>query len=73
MSTEPTGLPRLYTPEEAADYLKSSEWFVRQLIRNKRIKTVRIGRRHLLTEADLVAFVAARGGELPPRKKAVEA
>lgn len=76
MSTEQTQLPRLFTPEEAADYLKVSEWFVRQLIREKRIKaTVKVGRRNLFTEADLAAFVKAGGGALAPRptEKAAEA
>ena len=50
---------RLYTVEQAAEYLNTSERFVRRLIAERRIPFHKVGRHIRLTERDLAAFVLA--------------
>jgi excisionase family DNA binding protein len=50
---------RLYTVEEAAGYLNTSERFVRRLVAERRIPFHRVGRYVRIAEADLVEFVNA--------------
>ncbi|MEP9385220.1 helix-turn-helix domain-containing protein [Nocardioides sp. KR10-350] len=54
------GHSRLLTLEEAADRLRISRWGLRQLINDRELVTVQIGRRRLVTEADLDALIASR-------------
>jgi len=44
---------RLLTIQEAADQLRVSRWSVYNLIRSSQLRTVRIGRRRLVTPAAL--------------------
>lgn len=44
---------RLLTVEEAADQLRISRWSVYNLIRGNQLRTVKIGRRRLVTPAAL--------------------
>jgi excisionase family DNA binding protein len=48
---------RLYTVEEAAECLNTTERFVRRLIAQRRIPFHKVGRYVRLAEADLVRFV----------------
>jgi len=52
--------PRLLRITEAAKYLSASVWFVRSLIWERRIPFCKFGKRLLLDQADLDAFVAAQ-------------
>jgi excisionase family DNA binding protein len=49
--------PGLLTVDEAAEYLRVSRWTVYNLIRSNQLRTVRIGRRRLVTLAALVECV----------------
>lgn len=49
---------RLLTVPEACDVLRISRWHIYQLINSRRLKTVRIDRRRLVTPDDLDAFIA---------------
>ena len=49
--------PRLLDINEACEALRISRWSMYQLINQRRIKTVRISGRHLITPEDLDAFV----------------
>jgi excisionase family DNA binding protein len=58
---------RLYTVEEAAEYLNTSERFVRRLVAERRIPFHKVGRYIRITETDLAQFVnAGRVDGLPP-------
>jgi excisionase family DNA binding protein len=52
-------MTKLLTVQEAADQLGTSVRFVRQLIAERRIAYVRVGRHIRIAEADLASFVAA--------------
>ena len=59
-----TGPPdRLLTVEEAADRLRVSRWSVYNLIRANQLRTIRIGRRRLVTPAALAECIALLGDE----------
>jgi excisionase family DNA binding protein len=49
---------RLLTVDEEAEWLRVSRWSVYNLIRAKQLRTVKIGRRRLVTRAALVDCVA---------------
>lgn len=49
----PEVIDRLPTVEEAADWLRISRWSVYNLIRNDQLRTLRIGRRRLVTRSAL--------------------
>lgn len=49
---------RLLDINEACQVLRISRWSLYQLINQRRIKTVRISGRHLITLEDLDAFIA---------------
>ena len=53
--------PGLLTVDEAAEYLRVSRWTVYNLIRSNQLRTVRIGRRRLVTLAALVECVESLG------------
>jgi excisionase family DNA binding protein len=55
---------RLLTPAEAADYLNTSERFIRRLIAERRITFVKLGRHVRLAESDLIDFIDA--GRITP-------
>jgi excisionase family DNA binding protein len=48
---------RLLTVDEAADQLRVSRWTVYNLIRSNQLRTVKIGRRRLVTPAALAECV----------------
>ena len=48
---------RLLTVQEAADQLRISRWSVYNLIRANELRTVRIGRRRLVTPAALADYI----------------
>jgi excisionase family DNA binding protein len=48
-------------PDEAAEQLRVSRWTVYNLIRSNQLRTVKIGRRRLVTLAALVECVESRG------------
>lgn len=48
---------RLLTIQEAADRLRISRWSVYNLIRANELRTVRIGRRRLVTPAALADYI----------------
>ena len=54
----PTEPARLLDINEACQVLRISRWSLYQLINQRRIKTVRISGRHLITLEDLDAFIA---------------
>ena len=47
----------LLTVEEAADWLRVSRWSVYNLIRGGQLRTIKIGRRRLVTRAALAECV----------------
>ncbi|MDH5517600.1 MAG: helix-turn-helix domain-containing protein [Gammaproteobacteria bacterium] len=49
-------MSKLYTTDEAATFLGVSASRVRQLILEKRLKSQKIGRDHIITEIDLLEF-----------------
>jgi excisionase family DNA binding protein len=51
----------LLTVDEAAEYLRVSRWTVYNLIRSHQLRTVKIGRRRLVTLAALVECVDSLG------------
>jgi excisionase family DNA binding protein len=53
---------RLLTIQEAADRLRISRWLVYNLIRANQLRTVRIGRRRLVTPAALAEYIAILEG-----------
>ncbi len=52
-------MDRLYTVEQAAEYLNTTERFVRRLIAERRIPFHKVGRYIRITETDLAEFVHA--------------
>jgi excisionase family DNA binding protein len=48
---------RLVTVQEAADQLRISRWSVYNLIRANQLRTVKIGRRRLMTPAALAEYI----------------
>jgi excisionase family DNA binding protein len=63
---------RLYTVEEAAERLNTTERFVRRLVAERRIPFHKVGRHVRITEADLVRFLHEHRVdvvELPPRSR----
>ena len=65
MITERTGEPAeyLFTIQEAADRLRVSKWSVYNLIRANQLRTVKIGRRRLVTPAALAECIKLLGEE----------
>ena len=64
------GLSRLYTPEEVADALRCSEWWVKEQARRRRIPFTRVGGAYRFTEEhwkEIVSFFEERpdGKESP--------
>jgi excisionase family DNA binding protein len=53
---------RLLTVEEAADQLRISRWSVYNLIRANQLRTIRIGRRRLVTPVALTECIAMLEG-----------
>ena len=53
----------LLTVQEAADRLRVSRWSVYNLIRANQLRTVRIGRRRLVTPAALAECIELLGNE----------
>jgi excisionase family DNA binding protein len=53
--------PGLLTVDEAAEYLRVSRWTVYNLIRSNQLRTVKIGRRRLVTLAALSECVESLG------------
>jgi excisionase family DNA binding protein len=53
--------PGLLTVDEAGEYLRVSRWTVYNLIRSNQLRTVRIGRRRLVTLAALDECVESLG------------
>ena len=49
----------LYTAEQAAEYLNTTERFVRRLIADRRIPFHKVGRYIRISHADLAGFVHA--------------
>ncbi|HEX3778712.1 MAG TPA: helix-turn-helix domain-containing protein [Pseudonocardiaceae bacterium] len=50
--------PVLMTMQEASDALQISRWQLYQLINQRRLNTVKIGRRRFILPDDLHAFIA---------------
>jgi excisionase family DNA binding protein len=55
---------RLLTVEEAADQLRISRWSVYNLIRSNQLRTVKIGRRRLVTPAALAECIRLLEGSV---------
>jgi excisionase family DNA binding protein len=61
-------MDKLFTPEQAADYLQVSSRSVYRWIHTGRLPARKVGRLWRITEADLAAFpTAARGPKDEPR------
>lgn len=50
-------LPKLYNTKEVANYLKVSENYVRELLRNGILKGHFVSRKWLVTEEDLLLYL----------------
>ena len=55
-------LPRLLTLKAAAAYLSCSLWAIRELVWNRELPHIRIGRRVLIPREDLDAFIEKQKG-----------
>ncbi|MCW2542047.1 MAG: hypothetical protein JWN95_3772 [Frankiales bacterium] len=53
---------------EAAEFLNTTERFVRRMVEERRVPFHRFGRHVRISRADLEAFVAASRVELPPSR-----
>lgn len=53
-----TSADGLLTVQEAADWLRISRWSIYNLIRGNQLRTIKIGRRRLVTRAALAECVA---------------
>lgn len=49
-------MEKLYTVNEAKEYLRISDPTIRRYIKDGRLKTQRMGRQHRITETELKAF-----------------
>ncbi len=49
--------PRLLSVKDAATYLGAHMWAIRQMVRNRELPYVQIGRKHLIDKVDLDKFV----------------
>lgn len=49
--------PRLLSVKDAATYLGAHLWAIRQLVRNRELPYVQIGRKYLIDRMDLDRFV----------------
>jgi excisionase family DNA binding protein len=58
---------RLYTLDEVADVCRVSLATVRYWVHSKRIESVRPGRRRMVTEAALAAFISRRKQRVQPQ------
>ncbi len=63
-------MPKLHTTESAAAYLKVTPARVRQLIIEKRIKSEKYGRDHLIPESELKQYAESgkKKAGRPPKK-----
>ena len=73
MTDAPSPLPeRTYSPEEVAERLGTSRWWVRQQVRDGRLEHLRLGTARIrFTEAQVAAIVAdatVRPSPMPPRE-----
>jgi excisionase family DNA binding protein len=57
-------MSELLTLEEVADRLRVSRRTVERLVAAGRVRTVKIGRRRLVTEKEIEAFIAASRGRV---------
>ena len=62
MTTPTPRLPRLYTVDEVASYLRMSSKSVRRFITRGDLQSQRAGTSIRVSEADLVAFLSRRSG-----------
>jgi len=53
----PAVQPRMLTVKEAAAYLGSTIWFVRELVWGRKVRSLKFGKRIVFDRADLDAFV----------------
>jgi len=49
--------PRLLSVKDAATYLGAHLWAIRQMVRNRELPYVQIGRKHLIDKVDLDKFI----------------
>ena len=49
--------PRLLSAKDAAAYLGAHVWAIRQMVRNREMPYVQIGRKHLIDKVDLDKFI----------------
>jgi site-specific DNA-methyltransferase (cytosine-N4-specific) len=63
-------MSKLHTTESAAEYLQVTPGRVRQLIIEKRIKSEKYGRDHLIPESELKQYAASgkKKAGRPPKK-----
>lgn len=54
---QPTTGPSIYSVAEACQQLRISRWMLYRLVQNRELRTITIGRRRLITAADLDAYV----------------
>jgi excisionase family DNA binding protein len=52
-----TDVPRMLTVQDAAKYLGSTTWFVRSLVWDQKVRSLKFGKRIVFDRADLDAFV----------------
>ena len=55
--------PRLLKIKQAAQYLSSTPWFVRNLIWSSQILAIKLGHTYLIDKCDLDAFIERRKAE----------
>ncbi|MCA0143797.1 helix-turn-helix domain-containing protein [Blastococcus sp. LR1] len=63
VAVSPAGKGGLLTPQQAGDYLRTGERFVRRLIAERRIPYVKLGKYVRLQQSDLDDFIES--GRIP--------
>src|ERR1700674_4227419 len=69
MNQKPPIIPRLLRIEDVAKYLSATTWFVEELIRNKKIRFMVLGKRRVVDVSDLNDWIEEqkKGPQEPPR------
>ena len=69
MSQKSPIIPRLLRIEDVAKYLSATTWFVEELIRNKKIRFMILGKRRVVDVNDLDSWIEEqkREPQEPPR------
>lgn len=63
-------MSEIYTVKEAAEYLKVSDWTIRNLVNSSELEHVKFGRIYRFTEENLKNFLKAKEIKVPEADQA---